>query len=221
MDKWSGYPAARDRLLNVDREARAESHGRHHRRHSLQLGERAARRLRAPRPPRRRRGVRGHEHHVGRRRHRSHERRATPGDDERESAHQVAEQPARLRRRAPSTAMTWNTEYKTVAYVSKPSARRDADEVARRARAAGHHETVIAGAVPERSDLDRAIGITRASVAVAKVLDPSPTRVHCRDRSRYSSRSATIGSTRAARDAGHDAREHARRQAARRRQPRT
>ena len=45
MDKWGGYPAARERLLNVGRETRAESHHYNYGRHSLELGERASRRL--------------------------------------------------------------------------------------------------------------------------------------------------------------------------------
>ena len=69
MDQWSGYPAARDRLLERDRRARAEPHRGAHGRHPRELGERAARGLRAPRAPGRRRGVRRHEHHLGRRRH--------------------------------------------------------------------------------------------------------------------------------------------------------
>ena len=120
MDKWSGYPAARDRLLTSIAEPRTESHRGDHGRHSLELGERTARELRSPRPP-----VVAAEF-VG--------TSITSGGDGFDrvggvSTATMSENPHmkwQNSRRGYVTCSVdgdaWNTEYKTVAYVSKPGA---------------------------------------------------------------------------------------------------
>ena len=144
MDKWSGYPAATERLLGSIATVRAESHGHDQRRHPFELGERAARRIRARRPADR--SAPSSSERASRRAAMAAIGASCPT----RSAARIRISSGRTTGAATSSAASTPTRAAPntgpCPYVEQARrAGRDADEVAGRARAAGDHTGVNSG----------------------------------------------------------------------------